>query len=234
MLLKAENIKKDFIRNRKDSNILEAVKETSLVLESGTFTVLAGYSGSGKSTFLNMLAGLLAPTEGRVLLDEQDIYALDDKQLSELRNRHYGIIPQGQSALAALTVKENILLPVTLCGKKTGDEEKKAAKEYAKELMERTGIEDLSGELPTELSGGELRRMAVCRALINRPQIVFADEPTGDLDRENTEIVLKLLRDVADSGHAVFLVSHDRDVFPYADRLFMMEKGVMEQTLTGA
>lgn len=225
MILKAENITKEFVRKRKDSNVLEAVRETSLTLEPGSFTVLAGYSGSGKSTLLNMLAGLLAPTKGHVYLDDQDIYALDDKELSLLRNSRYGIIPQGQSALGSLTVRENILLPVTLYVSKKNEDEKKAAKEYAKELMERTGILELKNERPSELSGGEIRRMAICRALINRPDIIFADEPTGDLDRENTEVVLKLLKDIAKEGCAVFLVSHDRDVYPYADRLFMMEKG---------
>lgn len=228
MILEAQSVTKEFIRKRKDSNILEAVKETSLTIEEGSFTVLAGYSGSGKSTLLNMLAGLLVPTSGKVLLDGQDIYALEDKELSLLRNKHYGIIPQGQSALAALTVRENILMPVTLYGRKVSEEERKSAKEYAKELMERTGIADLGKEMPSELSGGEIRRMAICRALINRPEIVFADEPTGDLDRENTEIVLGLLKEISEEGAAVFLVSHDRDVFPYADSVYMMEKGVME------
>ena len=123
MILTAENIKKDFIRQREGSNVLEAVREISLTLEPGCFTVLEGYSGSGKSTLLNMLAGLLAPTAGRVLCDGEDLYALDDAHLSRLRNRHFGIIPQGQSALHALTVRENILLPVTISGGKiTADE----------------------------------------------------------------------------------------------------------------
>lgn len=227
MILKAENIRKDFIRKREDSNVLEAVKEISLTLEPGCFTVLEGYSGSGKSTLLNMLSGLLAPTAGKVFFDEQDIYALDDAELSRLRNQHFGIIPQGQSALHALTVRENILLPVTISGRKVSAEEKQAARDYAKELMERTGIYELRNEMPAELSGGEIRRMAICRALINRPAVVFADEPTGDLDRENTQTVLQLLKEISQEGKAVFLVSHDRDVYPYADVLYMMEKGTV-------
>jgi len=114
MRLAAENISKNFMRNRRDSNILCAVAETDLVLEGNTLSALSGPSGSGKSTLLNMLAGLLPPTSGRVLLDHTDLYALEDKKLSQIRNRHIGVIPQGQTALQSLNVLENVMVPFAL------------------------------------------------------------------------------------------------------------------------
>jgi len=227
LTLRGEGICRQFIRKRKDSNVFYAVEKTDFELPPGTMTVLSGESGSGKSTLLHMLAGLLRPTEGKVLLGDHDLYSLDDKPLSVLRNRHIGLVPQGQTPLMALTVKENILLPRTLYRQK--DESSGEDKERkAEELMEQTGIADLRDVLPKELSGGELRRMSIARALIMNPDVILADEPTGDLDDENTEIVLRLFKEQAREGKAVFLVTHDRDTFAYADRRFTMRSGKIE------
>ena len=226
MRLTAVNAGKDFIRKRKDSNILHAVSGISLALEPGTLTALSGPSGSGKSTLLNMFAGLLPPTTGQILLDDTDLYSLDDKKLSMLRNRHLGVIPQGQTALQALTVLENIMVPYQLCGsrkkEKTGE-----LKERAQQLMVRADIRELENEMPSELSGGELRRMAVIRAMLMSPEIVLADEPTGDLDEENTAIVMELLKSHARSGGTVFMVTHDKQAREYADQLLEMRKGII-------
>jgi len=226
MRLTAVNAGKDFIRKRKDSNILHAVSGISLALEPGTLTALSGPSGSGKSTLLNMFAGLLPPTTGQILLDDTDLYSLDDRKLSMLRNRHLGVIPQGQTALQALTVLENIMVPYQLCGsrnkEKTGE-----LKERAQQLMVRADIRELENEMPSELSGGELRRMAVIRAMLMSPEIVLADEPTGDLDEENTAIVMELLKSHARSGGTVFMVTHDKQAREYADQLLEMRKGII-------
>lgn len=223
MELKAEGISKQFLRKGKANNVIDAVKETDFELEEGKLTVLTGRSGSGKSTLLNMLSGVLEPTGGRVLLGEQDLYQLEDKDRSEIRNRCFGYIPQGQSAIMSLNVLENILLPYTLYGEPTG-----SAEEYAKELLKRMGISDLAEAMPDELSGGEMRRMAIARALIKRPSVVFADEPTGDLDDENTGVVLELLKSIAKDGTAVLLVTHENEAKKYADRLYRMSGGVLE------
>ena len=226
MRLTAVNVGKDFIRNRKDSNILHAVTQTTLTLEPGTLTALSGPSGSGKSTLLNMMAGLLPPTTGQILLDDTDLYSLEDKKLSLLRNRHLGVVPQGQTALHTLTVLENVMVPYTLySGRKK--EEYEEIKRRAKQLLNRAGISELENEMPSELSGGEIRRMAVIRAMLMDPEIILADEPTGDLDEENTAIVMELLKDHARSGGAVFVVTHDRQVREYADTLLEMTKGVV-------
>ena len=226
MRLTAVNVSKDYIRNRKDSNILHAVTQATLTLEPGMMTALSGPSGSGKSTLLNMLAGLLPPTTGQILLDDTDLYSLEDKKLSLLRNRHLGVVPQGQTALQALTVLENIMVPCQLyAGRKK--ENYSELKDRAQQLMIRADIRELENEMPSELSGGELRRMAVVRAMLMSPEIILADEPTGDLDEENTAIVMELLKSHARSGGTVFIVTHDKQAREYADKLLEMRKGTI-------
>ena len=218
-MLEAQGIRKEFIRQGKGTNRLVAVQDTDLTLGAGELTVLMGRSGSGKSTLLNMLAGLLAPTAGRILLDGEDLYAMEDRALSRLRNARIGVIPQGQTALHSLTVLENVLLPVRMYDPKAD-----AAPE-ALALLERLGIAELQQDKPAALSGGELRRMAIARAVIRRPQIILADEPTGDLDDENTAIVFDFLRESARNGAAVLVVTHEGDAVQYADRIFRMNAG---------
>ena len=220
-MLEAQGIRKEFIRQGKGTNRLVAVQDTDLTLGAGELTVLMGRSGSGKSTLLNMLAGLLAPTAGRILLDGEDLYAMEDRALSRLRNARIGVIPQGQTALHSLTVLENVLLPVRMYDPKAD-----AAPE-ALALLERLGIAELQQDKPAALSGGELRRMAIARAAIRRPQIILADEPTGDLDDENTAIVFDFLRESARNGAAVLVVTHEGDAVQYADRIFRMNAGVL-------
>ena len=220
-MLEAQGIRKEFIRQGKGTNRLVAVQDTDLTLAPGELTVLMGRSGSGKSTLLNMLAGLLAPTAGRILLDGEDLYAMEDRALSRLRNAKIGVIPQGQTALHSLTVLENVLLPVRMYDPKAD-----AAPE-ALALLERLGIAELQQDKPAALSGGELRRMAIARAVIRRPQIILADEPTGDLDDENTAIVFDFLRESARNGAAVLVVTHEGDAVQYADRVYRMNAGVL-------
>lgn len=226
MKLITENVSKNFIRVRADSNVLNAVSGVSLELLPGELTVLTGPSGSGKSTLINMLSGLLPPTEGRILLGDTDIYSLEDRELSLLRNKHFGVIPQGQSALHSLTVLDNVLAPYILYNRAKGTEYE-AAEKRAMELLEKAGIDRLKNVMPKELSGGEIRRMAVCRAMIMEPEIILADEPTGDLDEENTAAVMGLLKSACNAGGSVFIVTHDRQVYGYADRRLEMKKGVI-------
>ena len=197
------------------------MQETSLSISGGKLIEIMGRSGSGKSTLLNVCAGLLEPTAGKVFLDDTDLYALEDKERSRLRNQAIGVIPQGQTGLRSLTVLENVLLPCEMYGI-TGQEE------YAMELLERVGIADLAGTYPSELSGGEMRRLSIARALIRKPGVLLADEPTGDLDDENTHVVLGMLRRFADEGTAVLLVTHESDAEEYADEGYRMEKGILK------
>ena len=221
MTLRAEGIEKKFFRKTGESNYFCAVQKTDFELPAGQLTEITGRSGSGKSTFLNMLAGLLSPSAGSVLLDGQSLYGMPDPALSRLRNRALGVIPQGQSALHSLTVLENVLLPARMYAGK-------ADEARAMSLLSRVGIAPLAGAKPAELSGGELRRMAIARAMMNRPGVLLCDEPTGDLDDENTAAVLKLLRQTAEEeGTAVLLVTHEAEAARYAHSIWRMDAGVL-------
>ena len=220
MELRAENISMRYFRKCGEANFFEAVCPVSLTLKSGEMTVLKGKSGSGKTTLTHILAGLLNPSDGKVFLNETDLYALNDADLSRLRNEKIGVIPQGRSAVDTLTVYENILLPGMLYGKG----EDRTAK--AEEWMEKLGIAELRDAMPAELSGGELRRLAIARVLAGDPEVILADEPTGDLDDENTRIVLETFHSFAhEKNRLVFIVTHESDVLPYADRIMTMENG---------
>lgn len=220
MVICAENISKDFT-NKKSKRKVSVVKSADIVVNSGELTVIFGRSGSGKTTLLNMLAGLLSPSEGSVMYDGKDISHMSDKELSAYRCRNIGYIPQGQSALSVLTVYEDIVLPAAL----TGDDVSKKAES----LLDTVGLRELRNAYPSELSGGELRRLAVARALINSPRVIFADEPTNDLDDENSKQVFSLLKKCAEEGTAVVIVSHEASAEKYADRIYRMDGGTISK-----
>lgn len=221
MALVASRLTRQFLRRRSDSNVFDAVHEVSLTLEGGTAYVVSGPSGSGKTTLLSMLAGLLTPTSGTVELDGQDIYALPDDERSAFRNAHIGVVPQGQSAIHSLTALQNALLPSTLAK----GAERDAARARATALFEQVGIADLADVMPSEMSGGELRRVATVRAMLMQPDVLLADEPTADLDAESAAAVLKLMRSAANEGSAVLVVTHDKDVIAWADVALTLEDG---------
>ena len=219
MIIEATGLTKEFARARGGKRLFTAVHPLDIGLEERQLTVVSGHSGSGKSTLANMLAGILTPTAGHVRLDGTDLYSLRDEELSRLRNERIGLVPQGHTALRALTVLDNVLLPSILY---TKDE---APADRARELLVAVGLDDLTDAAPTELSGGELRRMAIARALLMDPAIVVADEPTAGLDSANATAVLTLLRDAADRGTAVLVVSHEAEAQRFADRSYIMEDG---------
>ena len=219
MELRAENISQDFLRDSAREGYIVAVAETDLCLSSGTVTAVMGRSGSGKSTLLHILGGLLPPVTGKVFVGTTDLYALSEDARAELRSSSLGIVPQQLMSLRALTVRENVLLSALLYGREQG------VSAHADALMERLGIAPLAHVYPSELSGGELRRMMIARALAGTPQILLLDEPTGDLDAENTRRVLELVRETADAGTAVLLVTHERAAASYADVCYTMAEG---------
>ena len=219
MELRAENISQDFLRDSAREGYIVAVAETDLCLSSGTVTAVMGRSGSGKSTLLHILGGLLPPVTGKVFVGTTDLYALSEDARAELRSSSLGIVPQQLMSLHALTVRENVLLSALLYGREQG------VSAHADALMERLGIAHLAQVYPSELSGGELRRMMIAHALAGTPQILLLDEPTGDLDAENTRRVLELVRETADAGTAVLLVTHERAAASYADVCYTMAEG---------
>lgn len=240
MALEAAGVTRQFLRRRGAANVFNAVDDVTLTLENGKITVITGPSGSGKSTLLNMMAGILAPTSGTVRIDGTDLYKMNDAELSKFRNRHIGVVPQGQTAIHSLSLLDNVLLPFVLYEDKTkskGEEREigeDAARKRADELLEKTGIRDLADVMPSELSGGEQRRMAIARAMLMKPDVILADEPTADLDEENTKTVLGLMRYAADEGSAVLIVTHDQNVFPEADVLYSLKNGKLESPAASA
>ena len=229
MILKACSVEKWYFRGKGSSNRFFAVRNADLILEGGKVTVLTGRSGSGKTTLMNMMAGLLAPDGGKVQLDGEDLYGMDDDSLSRLRNRHFGMIPQGADVLPDLTVMENILLPQGIYGEQRGGSLLQA-EERALELMEKMEIGHLADARAKELSGGERRRLCAVRALAGSPEFVFADEPTSDLDDSNTQIILSILKSAAESGCAVMIVTHDIEVLDFADEKYKMDGGVISRS----
>ncbi len=221
MIITARNISKSYKR-KGISGEVQVLCSTDIDLESGKVCLINGRSGSGKSTLLNILSGLLCASGGTVHYDSTDVYKLSDTELSLLRCRQTGYIPQVQSAVGTLTVRENILLPSAVIGK--------GKDRFAADgLLERFGLTELADARPGSLSGGELRRLSIARAFVNSPQAIFADEPTNDLDDENSRLVFEQLRKAADGGAAVVIVSHDRLAQEYADVVYCMQQGSLSR-----
>jgi len=218
-LLELKNLTKEYKRGDRSFN---AVDDVNLTVEAGDFISIIGRSGSGKSTLLNMSAGLIKPTAGNVFFNGRDIYQLNDKDISLFRNEKIGYVPQGQSLLPDFTALENVCLPWFLYRRK---DDKHNMEQRALTLLEKTGLGNLTGSYPKELSGGEMRRVAIARSLINNPALLIADEPTNDLDAETTAEVMKLLSDIAKEGTAVLIVTHELDTLSYGNKTYTMKNG---------
>lgn len=197
-----------------------AVDGVSLKMEKGDFLSIVGRSGSGKTTFLNMIAGLSRSDRGEIRFMGQDITQLDDTDMSELRNTAMGYIPQGSGLLPNFSVLDNIRLPYYLSGKREGD-----ALGRAHYLLDEVGLSHLADACPAQLSGGEMRRVAIARALINAPDILIADEPTSDLDAVSIQDVMALLTRVHQGGTALLLVTHELDTIACSQRVALMRFG---------
>lgn len=209
-----------------------AVNNVSFVLNSGDFVAIVGKSGNGKSTLLNLIAGLLKPTHGSVKVCGEEISerTFSDVKMSRLRACDIGFVTQSQTLLQNLTVHDNILLPVQIaanaCEVSKSEVSEDSNETRALELCKQLHIEDLLWCYPSELSGGEMRRVMIVRALINNPKLLILDEPTGDLDLEHTRIVVKMLREAAKNGVAVLMVTHDVEAARCADRTYTMDCGL--------
>ena len=222
--LVAEDVTKTFGAN---GATLAAVSRVSLALDRGDFVAITGHSGSGKTTLLSMLGGLTRPSSGRVLFDGADLYALDEDARSEYRCEHVGFVFQFASLLSALTVKENLLLPARFRPSRRSAD---ALEARALELLGLVGLRERAESYPPELSGGQQRRVAIARAFMNEPQLILADEPTGDLDEETEAEVMKLFRAINErSGTAVVLVTHDTELARQAGRRARMHRGVLQE-----
>ena len=194
-----------------------ALDQVSLSLAQGSFTAVTGPSGSGKSTLLHLLSGLDHPSGGRVIYQDADLYKYRDNQLSVLRRRRFGFVFQSYNLVRELTGWENILLPVMLDGRRVDEA-------YLNRIIDLLGIRDRLSHLPGAMSGGQQQRIAIARALANKPAILFADEPTGNLDGKSGREVLTLLRQVNhELGITLVLVTHDLNVAEQAERIIQLE-----------
>ncbi|MEG7317299.1 ABC transporter ATP-binding protein [Bifidobacterium breve] len=285
-LLELVDLTRQFVRR---GTPFDAVSHVDLTIDAGEFVAIVGRSGNGKSTLINMVAGLVRPSSGTVHVDGREVTELSDKELSLLRNRTIGFVTQSQTLLGNLTVLDNVILPATMFPdalpfmeaenkddaaaqkqnntaetvpgiESVADEDSTESStepdpfmpdviapiadadgkpsnsaasqpdlftERAKHLLTQLGVADLADSYPRELSGGEMRRVSIARALMNQPKLLIADEPTGDLDQESTDIVMQLLRSQADNGTAILMVTHDPDALEYADKVYRMDAGVL-------
>lgn len=218
-ILKVENLCKSY---GKDEAKVNALKNINLSINKGEFVAIVGPSGSGKSTLLHILGGVDNPTSGKVYINDSDIYNLKIKDLAIFRRRNIGLIYQFYNLIPVLNVKENILLPAEL-------DNRKIDKEYLNDLMKTLGLQERQNHLPNELSGGQQQRTSIGRALINKPTIVLADEPTGNLDSKNSKEILELLKlSVRKYNQTLIMITHDNNIALQADRVITIEDGTIK------
>ena len=215
------------VYGRRDTEV-RALDGVTLTIPTGTFTAVMGPSGSGKSTLMHVLAGLDAPDAGRVDLGGTELTALSERRRTLLRRDRLGFVFQAFNLVPALTAAENIALPMTLAGRRPDPD-------WFDRLVRALGIEDRLTHRPAELSGGQQQRVAVARALVNRPEILFADEPTGNLDRRHGAALLAFLREATDTlGQTIVMVTHDPAAAAYADQVVFLADGRVVDTLADA
>lgn len=215
-IIECKNLTKEYLSGE---NVVKAVDNVTVAFEQGEFCAITGPSGSGKSTFIHMLSSLEYPTSGEVVYGGKKLSDYNDNQLSILRRRRFGFVFQSYNLVQELTGYENILLPVML-------DKKKPDEEYIEKIINILGIEDRLEHLPSALSGGQQQRIAIARALANKPSILYADEPTGNLDGKSGREVLSLLKYAAkELGTTLILVTHDLHVAEQADRILSIEDG---------
>ena len=213
MEIKIENITKKFTRGRREFTVLDNISAT---IPDKKFVVITGDSGVGKSTLLNILSGLMRPTSGKVLYEDKEITGLNDRDLSSLRIKDLGIVNQSSDLISYLTLEENLKLSREISGREGEDE--------TDPVLRRLGLEELKSSYPEEMSGGEIKRAAIARAILVSPEVLIMDEPTANLDRKNVRNVLSLLKEQQDKGKTVVISSHEEEALEYCDINIDQEK----------
>ena len=200
---------------------VHALKNASFTLQKGEFAAIVGESGSGKSTLLNLIGGLDTPTSGSVIIDGNDIFSLNDKELTVFRRRNIGFIFQSFHLIPELNVEQNIMFPVLLDSRRPDEK-------YLDELLHVLGLEERRSHLPSQLSGGQQQRVAIGRALFPRPALILADEPTGNLDSENSREVIRLLKETSQKySQTILMITHNRAIAQSAERVLRVSDGVL-------
>lgn len=226
MIIECLNLNKKYLADGQD---VIAVDDISLKVSKGDFLVILGHSGSGKTTLLSLIGGLTEPDSGRVFVNGVENWQQSDQALSTMRNAHIGFIFQFASLIPTLTALENVLLPLSFGKNAAG------SREFAMELLERVGLADKINSFPAQLSGGQQRRIAIARAFINRPAIILADEPTGDLDEETENEILAIFKDFNEKGTTFIVVTHNSHL-PATQknaRVLQMRNGVLTEAEDG-
>ncbi|WP_297134984.1 ABC transporter ATP-binding protein [Terrisporobacter sp.] len=203
----------------KNNNEVRAIDEVTLEIQPHKFTAIVGASGSGKSTLLHCLAGLDKPTSGKVMMGDLDLYTLNDDKLSKIRREEFGFIFQSFNLIPVINIYDNIVLPILLSSGKID-------KKYIDDLINKLGLEKQINKFPNELSGGQQQRVAIARALANKPKIIFADEPTGNLDSKTTEEVMEILKMcVKEFNQTLVMITHNDEIAKMADEVITIKDG---------
>ena len=224
MIIKTENLTKDY---ETGTQVVRALKGINLSVEKGEFLSIMGPSGSGKTTLMNIIGCLDSPTDGSYYLNNKQVSKLDDDELAHIRNEEIGFVFQSFHLLARNTAFENVMLPLKYAGVN-----KEEATKRSNDVLDLVGLSSRSKHTPAELSGGQQQRVAIARALVNKPSILFADEPTGNLDSKTGQDVMKIFKDLNENGQTIILITHEDSVAKQSNRIITIMDGLIKSDLS--
>ena len=223
MIIETKNLRRTF---KVGSETVEALKGVKLSVEKGEFVSIMGPSGSGKTTLMNIIGCLDTPTQGTYYLNNQLVNELDDDELASIRNKEIGFVFQSFHLLAKNSALDNVMLPMKYAGIKESEAQKRAIN-----VLDKVGLSDRTSHAPSELSGGQEQRVAIARALVNNPSIIFADEPTGNLDSQTGDDVMNLFKELNNQGQTIILITHEEDIARQSKRIINIKDGLIESDL---